>query len=95
MIGPIRPGTVSQAMALTSSCRGVARTSTRRATGVIIAPPMPCTNRATTKASSDPDMAQAIEPIMNTTMAIRNTLRAPKRSAIQLEIGTKMARATR
>ena len=39
--GPTSAGMVSQAIAETSSRFGVARTSTSRATGVIIAPPMP------------------------------------------------------
>ena len=41
LIGPISPGMVSHAMASTKRCLGVVRTSTRRATGPIIAPPMP------------------------------------------------------
>ena len=94
-MGPTRPGMVSHAMALTRSCRGVERTKTRRATGVISAPPMPCRKRAATKASSELEKAQAIDPSTKTAMATRNTLRAPKRSAIQLEIGMKMASATR
>jgi len=51
--------------------------------------------RAPTNCASEPEKAQAIEPIMKTSMARRNTRRAPNRSAIQLEIGMKMARATR
>src|SRR5262249_40362334 len=57
------------------------------ATGVIIAPPMPCTMRAATNSLSEPDNAQPIEPSMNTAMAARNTVRAPKRSAVQPLIG--------
>jgi len=49
-------------MALTSSLRGVTRSSTRRDTGVIIEPPMPCRNRETTKVGSELEKAQAIEP---------------------------------
>ena len=47
-------GIVTQAIALTRSRFSMVRTSTRRPTGVIIAPPMPCTMRATTKPSSGP-----------------------------------------
>ena len=47
--GPTSAGMVSNAMAPTSSLRCVERTRTRRATGVIIAPPMPCRKRASTK----------------------------------------------
>ena len=81
-------------MAATSSLFGVARTSTSRPTGVIIAPPMPCRKRATTKAGSDPDIAQATEPSMKTPMAVRKTFLAPKRSAIQPLTGMKTASDT-
>ena len=47
--GPISAGSVTQTIALTSSRRSMLRTRMRRATGVIIAPPMPWTMRATTK----------------------------------------------
>ena len=93
--GPIRPGTVSQAMAATSSRRGVALTSTSRANGVIIAPPSPCSERAATKENSDPDMAQAIEPATKTPIATRKTRLAPNRSPIQPLIGMKTASETR
>ena len=86
---------VTQAMALTSSRRSMLRTSTRRPTGVIIAPPMPCTMRATTKSVSELDSAQPIEPSMNTAMAARNTVRAPKRSAVQPLAGMKIASDSR
>lgn len=94
-MGPTRPGIDSQAMASTSWLRGVTRTSTSRATGVIIAPPMPWRNRDRTKVSSEFDSAQQTETMTNTTIATRKTFLAPKRSAIQLEIGMKMASATR
>ena len=94
-IGPISPGMLSQAIASTSWLRGVMRTSTSRAIGVIIAPPMPCRNREPTKVKSEFEIAQATEPAMNTRIATRKTLRDPHRSAIQLEIGMKMASATR
>jgi hypothetical protein len=56
---------------------------------------MPCRKRAITNHSSDDDAAQASEPAMNTPSAALNTVRAPNRSAIQPEIGMKMARLTR
>ena len=93
--GPTNAGTVSHDMAATSSLLGVARTSTRRPTGVIIAPPMPCRKRDTTKAGSESEMAQATEPTMKTPIAARNTFLAPKRSAIQPLIGMKIASDTR
>jgi hypothetical protein len=67
------------------------RISTMRPTGVIMAPPMPCATRAMTKPVSELDSAQPIEPIMNTAMAARNTVRAPKRSAVQPLAGMKIA----
>ena len=89
--GPISAGVVTQAMAAISSRRLIERTSTMRPTGVIIAPPIPCTMRAMTKSVSEPDMAQPIEPSTNTAMAARNTVRAPKRSAVQPLAGMKIA----
>ncbi len=94
-IGPIRPGMLSHAMASTNWLRGVTRTSTSRATGVISAPPKPCRKRDPTKVARELEAAQHSEPIMKMTMATRNTLRAPQRSAIHAEIGMKMASATR
>ena len=95
MIGPISAGMVSHAMADTSSLRGTARTRTRRATGVIIAPPMPCKKRDRTNAISDPETAQSIEPATKTRIAMRNTRFAPNLSAIQPLTGMKIASATR
>ena len=91
IIGPISAGTDTQAMALTRSRLLMVRTSTMRPTGVIMAPPMPCTIRAITKSVSDDDIAQPIEPSRKTAMAARNTVRAPKRSAVQPEAGMKIA----
>ena len=48
MTGPTSAGTVTQAMALTSALLSMERSSTKRPTGVIIAPPAPCTIRAMT-----------------------------------------------
>ena len=67
--------------------RSIVRTSTRRPTGVIIAPPQPWTMRAATNCGSVLDRPHRIEPSMKTTMAARNTVRAPKRSAAQPEAG--------
>ena len=47
--GPSSAGTVSQAIAATSSCFAAVRSSTSRPTGTIIAPPMPCRTRAATR----------------------------------------------
>jgi hypothetical protein len=89
--GPTNDGTVTQAMASTRSRFSIERTSTRRPTGVIIAPPMPCTMRAATMLSTEAASAQPIEPSMNTAMAARNTVRAPKRSAVQPLAGINTA----
>ena len=93
--GPISAGSVTQIMAFTSSRRSTVRTRMRRATGVIIAPPIPCRNREKTKAGRLFEMAQKIDPAMKTRIAARKILLAPKRSAIQLETGMKIASATR
>ena len=93
--GPTSAGIVTHAMALTSSRFSMVRTSTSRPTGVIIAPPTPCTMRATTKPSSELASAQPTEPTMNTKIAARNTLRAPKRSAVQPLAGMNTASESR
>ncbi len=93
--GPTSAGILSHDMAATSSLFGVERTSTSLPTGVIMAPPMPCRKRDTTKAPSEFDTAQATEPRAKTAIAARNTFLAPKRSAIQPLIGMKMASDTR
>src|SRR6267142_193763 len=58
-----------------SSSFGTARSSTRRPTGTIIAPPMPCRKRAATNAARVPDTAHNSDPATNTTMALANTVR--------------------
>ena len=82
-------------MALISSRLLTLRTRIRRPTGVIMAPPMPSTMRAMTNWLSEPESAQPIEPSMNTAMAARNTVRAPKRSAVQPLTGMKTASESR
>ena len=94
-IGPISAGMVTSAMALTSSVLSMLRTRMRRPTGVIIAPPMPWTIRASTNSSSERESAQPIEPRTNTPMARRKTWRAPKRSAVHPLAGMQMASARR
>jgi hypothetical protein len=74
---------------------GTVRSSTRRPTGTIIAPPMPCTMRARTSIHNDCAKPQAIEPKVKTMIAPVNTRRAPKRSAVQPLIGMKTARLSR
>src|SRR6266700_160727 len=95
MTGPIKAGIETQAMASISARLSTERISTRRPTGVIIAPPIPCTMRATTKSVSEEDAAQPIEPSTNTTIAARNTVRPPNRSAVQPLIGMNTASESR
>ena len=42
--------------------------STRRPTGTIIAPPIPCTKRDTTNAARLVEAAQSSDPLTNTTL---------------------------
>ena len=93
--GPISAGSVTQTMALISSRFSTLRTRIKRATGVIIAPPMPSTMRAITKWVSEPDRAHPIEPSMKTAIAARKTVRAPKRSAVQPLTGMNTASDSR
>ena len=64
---------------------------TRRPTGTIMAPPMPCSALNRIKSTSEVAKPHAAEPKVKTTIAARNTVRAPKRSAIQPLIGMKTA----
>ena len=93
--GPISAGTLTYDIARTSSDFGTVRSSTRRPTGTIIAPPMPWRMREATSAASELDRPQAIEPRVKTTIAEPNTRRAPNRSAVQPLIGMNTARLNR
>src|SRR5579862_6961633 len=93
--GPTSAGTVTQAIALTSALLSIERSSTSRPTGVIIAPPAPCRMRAMTSSVTEEDSAQPIEPTMKTATAIENTMRAPKRSAVQPLAGMNTASDSR
>ena len=93
--GPTSAGTVTHAMAFTSALLSTVRSKTRRPTGVIMAPPMPCRMRANTKLVTEEDSAQPIDPIMNTATANANTMRAPNRSAVQPLAGMKTASDSR
>ena len=64
-----------------SSERSTLRSSTSRPTGIIIAPPAPCSSRARTSSGNVGAAAQNIELSVNTKIASANTVRAPKRSA--------------
>lgn len=53
-------------------------------TGIIIAPPTPCTTRKITNSDSELESAQASEPNVNRLTATIKTRRVPKRSASRL-----------
>jgi hypothetical protein len=93
--GPSIAGVVTMIIARKRSALGTARSITKRPTGDIIAPPRPCSMRAAMNCQSVSDNPQAIEPIMNTPIAARKTVRAPKRSAIHPLNGMKMERLKR
>jgi len=93
--GPTSAGMVSHESACTSSLFGTVRSNTRRPTGTIIAPPMPCKNRVATSMPSEPLAAQPIEPSRNTAIADMNVVRAPKRSATQPLTGMNTASDSR
>src|SRR5439155_2219934 len=94
-IGPIIAGIVIQFIAETRPARGKLRSRMSRPTGVIIAPPKPCTTRIVIsigRLSASPHRA---EPPANKSTAAQNTRRAPKRSAIQPLTGMNTARLNR
>src|SRR5579862_3160478 len=93
--GPRIAGTVRYDIAATSSDLRTIRNTMRRPTGTIMAPPNPCAMRAQTSCGSDCVTPHRIEPMVKMTIAVRNTVRAPKRSAIHPLIGMKTARLSR
>src|SRR5260370_30727333 len=60
-----------------------------------MAPQIPCTMRPTRKPLREEDSAQPIEPTIKTPTAIENTIRAPKRSAVQPLAGINTASDSR
>ena len=93
--GPSSAGMLSQVIAATSSWRGVARSSTSRPTGTIIAPPAPCRMRAAIRNPSVSARPHNTDPTVNTASAARNTERLPNRSAIQPLAGMNTATESR
>ncbi len=79
-------------MARTSSDFANVRTTVRRPTGTIMAPPQPCRMRKATRTWMLLEMPQRNEPSVKMPMAEANTSRVPKRSAIQPLMGMKTAR---
>ena len=90
-MGPSKAGMVRYDMARTSSDFGTARNRISRPTGSINAPATPCSIRAPTSSIRFCDTPQSSELAAKPTMAARNTLRAPNRSAIQVEMGRNTA----
>ena len=73
---------------------GTARNIRMRPTGTIIAPPTPWMKRASTSVVSDVAAAHNSDPTTKTAMAARKTVRAPKRSATQPQMGMNTPRPT-
>ena len=75
--GPTSPGIDTQAIASMSSRFGTERSSASRATGIIMAPPAPCTTRPSTSQPSVGAKAQPMEASVNRPTARRKMLRVP------------------
>jgi len=84
-------GQVIVEMACISRLLSVLRTTIIRPTGTIMAPPSPCSTRAAVKNPIPVDNPQRTDATVNSTSAPPNTLRDPKRSAIQPLTGMKTA----
>ena len=93
--GPSTAGTVKYDIAVTRSALATVLRTMIRPTGTIIAPPKPCAIRAATNWGSECEQPHSTEPIVKMTIAVRKTVRAPNRSAIQPLIGMKTARLSR
>ncbi|KAG1166246.1 hypothetical protein G6F35_018303 [Rhizopus arrhizus] len=85
--GANRPGQISMDITRIKSLLGVFLSSTRRPTGTIIAPPIPCRTRSATKPQRLLTSAQAREARVNRINAEEKTRRLPNRSAIQPLMG--------
>jgi hypothetical protein len=66
-----------------------------RPTGVIIAPPKPCSTRMTSIIGRLIEAPDRAEPAAKIAIAAQNTTRVPSRSAIQPLIGMNTARLNR
>src|SRR5216684_9263255 len=76
-VGPIIAGIVIQFIAETSPERGKLRSRIRRPTGVIMAPPNPCTTRISSIIGRLGDSPQSAEPEAKIANAAQNTTRQP------------------
>ena len=88
-------GIVTQDIATIICARETERSSTSLPTGSIMAPPIPCRMRASTKVSRLGAMPHRIDPRVKTIIAARNTRRAPKWSATQPLAGMNTDRLMR
>ena len=93
--GASSAGQVRYAVASSRSRFAVARRTTSRPTGTIIAPPMPCRIRATTSIHRLLLTAQSAEATVNVAMAQSSIRRPPNRSVSQPLTGIPMAMVTR
>ena len=89
--GPISAGMATKLMASRNWSLGKARSTTRRPTGISMAPPTPCSTRAAISWFSVAEAAQAMEPVVNRAMASVKMRRVPKRSASQPVAGMTTA----
>jgi hypothetical protein len=87
-------GQVMVEMACISWLFSVLRTTIRRPTGTIMAPPIPCRMRAAVNWPTLCDRPHRIDARVNTTMAVAKTEREPKRSATQPLTGMNTASAS-
>ena len=79
-------------MTRTRSALPKVRASVMRPTGIIMAPPMPCTTRQATSISMLVARPHSTEPRVKSPIAAAKTRRVPKRSAIQPLTGMNTAR---
>jgi hypothetical protein len=93
--GAISAGQTSTDITLRMSALAVRANTTRRPTGTIIAPPIPCMTRRTTSSAKLEESAHASEDSVKMAIAARNTGRAPHRCANQPPSGISTASVTR
>ena len=93
--GATRAGQVRVATACIRSALAVPRSTTRRPTGTISAPPQPCTMRAAVNAHRPWLSPHSTDATVNTAMAVMNTRRGPNRSAAQPLAGMNTASVSR
>ncbi len=90
--GPSRAGTRNQLIAATISSLGMVRSSSRRPTGTIMAPPRPCNRRDATRKDRLWACPHSADPTVKIRMALQKTGLVPKRSATLPLAGMNTAR---